>query len=41
MKKYEIPEIEIEKFQIMDILTTSNPGGEDGPGDVDDGFGWG
>lgn len=38
VKKYECPEIEIKKFQIMDVVTTS---GEDGPGDVDDGFGWG
>ena len=37
MKKYEIPEIEIEKFQIMDILTTS----ADVPEDEDNGLGWG
>lgn len=39
MKEYLEPEIDIEKFQIEDILTTSNPGVEK-PGDVDDGMGW-
>lgn len=24
MKKFEIPEIEIEKFEIADVITTSN-----------------
>lgn len=34
MKKFEYPEIEISKFEIEDVVTTSL-------GDVDDGLGWG
>ena len=30
MKKFEIPEIEVKKFEVEDVITTSNPeGGED------------
>lgn len=30
MKKFEIPEIEVKKFEVEDVITTSNPeSGED------------
>lgn len=36
MKMFEIPEIEITKFQVEDVITTSNPGnGTDSGNDVE------
>jgi hypothetical protein len=28
MKKFEIPELEIQKFELIDVITTSIPGGD-------------
>ena len=28
MKKFETPEVEVEKFELEDVLTTSTPEGE-------------
>ncbi len=36
-KKYELAEVELIRFDVMDIITTSNTG-DDGSGD--DGGGW-
>lgn len=38
MKKFMEPEIEVEKFAVVDVITTSNEGDPDAG---DDGLGWG
>lgn len=38
MKIYQVPEIEIEKFAIVDVVTSgnANEGGAGSPGDVEE-----
>lgn len=38
MKKFETPEIEIIRYTVADVITTSNDGNPENPSD---GMGWG
>jgi len=40
MKDFLEPEIEVVKFNVEDIITSSSGGDIEKPGDLDNGMGW-